>query len=201
MDQRREAERTLEEVRRARAETRYANALDAAWVSYVLFGVLCLGAALAGGLFADGAGLGLYWAVAVPLALIILWQFYERIESERGVLSRYDEISGAILLVMVAAAFGLGFASEGELSAIGPLYPIALGLVAFYVLLRDPIDLFAGIGIAAVATILFAIDPGDPVPLAMLGEGLVLLVAGTSGLIRRNRSGNPVGRTAEPAET
>lgn len=181
-----EARATLDEVRRLRTDTR--DALNEGWFAYVLFGLLCLGAALVAALADDDAVLGAYWAAAGLIAGGLLWLHYQRFERELGAYERHDTAFALIVGAMLFGAFGIGFASDGDVAAIGPLYPVAAGLVAFALVLRHKLDAVAGISIALLATALFVISPADPAPFAMLGEGIVLLFAGAFGRFQSARS-------------
>jgi hypothetical protein len=194
-----EARQTLTELTRARSRAR--QALDAGWFAYLVFGLLCLGAAALGFISDNGEGSGVYWATATPLALVIVWQFFDRLEHEAGIFWRHEMLSGMIFLAMLAGALALGFLAEGELSSIGPLVPVGLGLLAICALSRDPIDGFAGAAIWLVVIALVAVEPADPAQLAMLGEGAVLIAAALAGRARSHRSDRASTATAEPLRT
>ena len=85
------------------------------------------------------------------------------------------------MLALVVGVVAANVLAEGDASAFAPTYVAAAGIVALGVVLRDRVELAAGVAIALVATAVAVIGPADPGAWANLGVGLSLFVAGLVG--------------------
>ncbi len=172
-----EAARTLQEVTAVRAVTR--RKLNASWLAFLIWGSIVLGSAPFTQL-GDGAAVGIYWALASPIGLLVTWRAYHAYELRLGFFDSNEWIYGVIVGAMVVAAFVLGAAGEGgTLSAVGPLVAIGAGLVLLgLVKSLDPIVGFAGDAMIALGIVLVVAEPGEPALIAALGQAAILLAAG-----------------------
>jgi hypothetical protein len=178
-----EAARTLGEIQELRRATR--QQLDGAWFPFILWGILLLGSAPVTQI-GSGDWTGIYWAVAAPTGIATTSWFFHSRELTVGLVWRHSWAYLAIAIAMGLGAFALGAAGGGGmLSAVGPAFAVAAGLLAFAVLARAPLTAVIGTAIAAVATVVLLADPAEPTLLAALGQGTVLAAAGLGVLAQR----------------
>jgi hypothetical protein len=177
--ERHEAERTIVDVERIRRTTRHA--LNPVWFGNLAFGLFFGGTAALG--FA-GAGADLtswYWLLGGALLITLVIRHYARHERALGVESPALDSSTAVLLAMLAGIVAANLLTSGLANAVAPLYVAALGLVALGFVLRDAIEVAAGVNLAAVATVVAAVGPDEPGRWSNLGLAIVLVVAGLVG--------------------
>jgi hypothetical protein len=166
-----EAVSTLDEVARVRRSTR--RAVHPVWFSNVVAGAFFSGSAAVMALDA-GEGVSLaYWIGAGLLGLALIVRHAVRAERELGVESKPADPTLGILAAIVAAAILL----DGDVV----MFVAAAGTLAVGLLLRDRLEIAAGLAIAAVGAAILAVDPGEPWLWGNLGLGLALLAAGLAG--------------------
>ncbi len=174
-----EAERTIVDVQRLRRSTRHA--LNPVWYPNIAFGLFFAGTAVVAFLgFGTTAALA-YWVLAGLLTLGLVARHYERVEKSLGVQSPILDQSTLVVLALIVGVVAANVLAEGDASAFAPTYVGAAGTLALGVVLRDRVELAAGLAIALVATAVAVTDPAEPGAWANLGLGLALLVAGLVG--------------------
>jgi hypothetical protein len=192
-----ETVQTLHEVEAVRRSTR--ELLDAAWFPFLVWGVIVLGSAPFTQIGDGEPAIGIYWVAAAPAGLAISFWFFRSRELALGLVARNAPVYPAIAVAVAAGAFVLGAAGDGGmLSAVGPLYVVAAGLLGFAVLARSPLTATAAVAIAAVATVVLLVEPTEPAFVAALGQGAVAIIAGLVALARRRppRLGGALNRPA-----
>jgi hypothetical protein len=173
---REDVERTLEEVERARRDTR--QTLHAVWYSNLAAGAFFAGAG-ALSVLEPPAGVAIaYWVLGIGLAITLIVRHSVRLERDLGVESRAWDATGAIVLAMIAGIVLVNRLTDVEVAG---LYVGAAAALAIAYVLRDPIEAAAGVGIAVVATAIIVIDPSAPGVWGNLGLGAVLVAAGVAG--------------------
>jgi hypothetical protein len=177
--ERTEAERTIVDVERVRRRTRHA--LNPIWYPNIAFGLFFAGVALLTFLDVDGAALTAYWVAGGLLTIALVVRHYARVEQALGAVSPAVDASTLIVLALIVGLVVANVLTDGIASAYVPLYVGAAGAIAVGVVLRDRIEIAAGLAIAAVATAILLGSPDDPGSWANLGVGLSLLVAGLVG--------------------
>lgn len=173
-----EAERTVMDVERVRRGTRHA--LNPIWYPNIAFGLFFAGTALLA-LLDAGAVTAAYWVVGGLLAMSLVVRYYARLERELGVESPMVDASTLIVLALVAGVVLANVLTDGDANAFAPLYVGAAATVGMGVLLRDRVELAAGVAIALVATGVAVLSPSDAGIWGNLGLGIALLVAGLLG--------------------
>lgn len=172
-----DAERTIVDVQRLRHSTRHA--LNPIWYPNIGFGLFFIGTAVVAFLeFGTTAAL-IYWALGGLLTIGLVIRHYARVEESLGVRSSILDASTLVVLALVAGVVAANVLAEGEASA--PTYVGAAGTLALGVVLRDRVELAAGIAIALVATAVAVTSPAEPGAWANLGLGVSLFVAGLVG--------------------
>lgn len=178
-----EAAQTLRDLEALKRSTR--GLLDGAWFPLLLWGALILGSAPFTQI-GDGEPSGIYWALAAPAGLAATAWFFRSRELALGLVARNGPAYVALAVALTLAAFVLGAAGDGGmLSAVGPAYALAAGLLGFALLGRSLLTAVVGVAIAAVATAVLIADPAEPALLSALGQGAVAIVAGLVALARR----------------
>jgi hypothetical protein len=177
-----QAQRTILDVERVRRSTRHA--LNPIWFPNVAFGLFFVGTALVVFLGLDGDAASLYWIFGGLLTISLVVRHYARVEAALGVQSPVLDASTLVLLALLAGVIAANLLT-GEANAYAPTYVGAAGTLAMGAVLRDRVELAAGVAIALVATAVAVLSPEDPGAWANLGLGLSLLVA---GLIGRGRA-------------
>jgi hypothetical protein len=174
-----EAERTILDVRRLRRSTRHA--LNPIWYPNIGFGLFFIGTALVA--FAElGTTAALtYWVLGGLLTMSLVVRYYARVEESLGVRSSFLDASTLVVLALIVGVVAANVLAEGHASAFAPTYVGAAGTLALGVVLRDRVELAAGLAIALVATAVAVTSPAEPGAWANLGLGLSLLVAGLVG--------------------
>jgi hypothetical protein len=176
-----ELERTIVDVERVRHDTRHA--LNPIWYPNIAFGLFFAGTAIVALLDLPGPAASAYWVLGGLLAMSLVVRHYARVERALGVESPMVDASTFILLALVAGVVAANVLTEGDgaANAFAPLYVGAAGTIAMGLVLRDHIELAAGVAIAVVATGVAVVSPTDPGIWGNLGLGLALLVAGLVG--------------------
>ena len=82
---------------------------------------------------------------------------------------------------MFAGILAANLLTDGLASAVVPLYVAALGIVVLGLVLRDTIEVVAGVNAALWATVVAAVDPGEPGLWSNLGIAVILICAGLAG--------------------
>jgi hypothetical protein len=178
-----EAAQTLRDLEALKRSTR--ELLDGAWFPLLLWGALILGSAPFTQI-GDGEPSGIYWALAAPAGLAATVWFFRSRELALGLAARNGPAYVALAVALTVAAFALGAAGEGGmLSAVGPAYALAAGLLGFALLARSPLTAVVGAAIAAVATAVLIADPAEPTLVSALGQAAVAIVAGLVAMARR----------------
>lgn len=165
----------LSEVERVRGRTR--ETLDAGWLPYFVFGALTMLSAPFTQV-GDGGAEGLYWLAAGPVGLAITWLYYRRHELEIGLVDRQEYLLAGIVATMVLGAIAVGWATAGDFSEAGWIFPIGAGLLAIGALESSPLDAAIGVALLMVAGALIAIEPAEPGTWAALLAGTILLAGG-----------------------
>lgn len=181
--------RTLNEVERVRRTTR--SLLDASWFTFLLWGSLVLASAPFTQIGHDGAAIGIYWTAASLVGLISTSLYYRHRELSLGLVDRNEFLYVGISIAMVIGAMLVGALAGGDFSAVGPSFPIAVGLIVFGAMKRSPLILASGAALAAFAITVLIANPVQAALIAAIGEGAILI--GT-GLIALYRSGGITGR-------
>lgn len=167
-----EAVETLVELELVRVRVRGDLAgLATVWFPLVVFGVLTLLSALAAAAGGGGA-LGVYWIVASPLGLVLVWRHYAGRSRRLGVAAP----GGRAMFALGAGLVVCTFAAGALLAPTGPAYALAAGYVAMAWVAHSRVMLLLGIGTGAVT---LALDVGgvgrlDVLLPALLGAALVL---------------------------
>jgi hypothetical protein len=86
-----------------------------------------------------------------------------------------------IALVLIVGIVLANVLTSGDANAYAPLYVGAACTVALAAVLRDPVELGAGVAIAAVATVVAVLSPVDPGIWGNAGLGATLVAAGLVG--------------------
>lgn len=185
-----DAATVLADTRSIRRRTRAS--LRALWFPCVLFGALALLSAGPSWRY-GGPALGIYWALAAPVGIVITSGYYRRRERRVGLEAPVlPALVGVAVIVVGCFGTGIlgGMLGVPTLSAAGPPLAISSGYLIFAWLNRSPVVaataialatldivlVLAGVGADAIATVLSA-----AFGLAMLGVGL--------GELHRIRSG------------
>lgn len=177
--ERQDAERTIIDVERIRRATRHA--LNPVWFGNLAFGVFFAGTAAIGFAGASADQTSLYWLLGGVLVFALVIRHYARLERALGAESPVLDGSTAVVLAMFAGILAANLLTSGLANAVAPLYVAALGLVVLGLVLRDPIEVAAGVNAAAVATLVAAVGPDQPGLWSNLGLAVVLVVAGLIG--------------------
>jgi hypothetical protein len=167
-----EAVETLVELELVRARVHGDLAgLASVWFPLVVFGGLTLasaGAAASGG----GAALGVFWVVASPLGLVLVWRHYARRSRRIGIAA-----PGGHAMFALGAALAVGtFAAGALFPPTGPAYTLAAGYLVMGRVARSRTMTLLG---AATAAVTLALELGgvarlDIVLPALLGGALLL---------------------------
>ncbi len=166
---------TLDEIEAIRQRTR--SALEWGWAAFFVFGIATLVSALFTRI--DGGDhLGEYWLVAAPVACLILLGMVRRMEYERGVLDRAEALYALVIGGMVALAVVVGYAADGLASEVGPVFPIAIGLLVIAGIDRSRLVALTAALLLALGVALAVIGPSHADTWLAVGEGLVLMGAG-----------------------
>jgi hypothetical protein len=174
-----EAERTIIDVERLRRHTRHA--LNPIWYPNIAFGLFFAGTALAALLDLGAAATTAYWVLGGLLTLSLVVRHYARVERALGVESPPVDASTFVMLALIAGVVLANALSTGDANAFAPLYVAAACTVAMGLVLRDDIEVAAGVGISVVATAVAVLSPDDPGIWGNFGLGVALLVAGLVG--------------------
>ena len=177
--ERTEAEQTIVDVERVRRRTRHA--MNPIWYPNIAIGLFITGVSVMTFLDVDGAVLTAYWVAAGLLTIGLVIRHYARVEQALGAVSPAIDASTVIVLALVVGVVAANMLAEGLASAYAPVYVGAAGAIAMGILLRDRIEIAAGLAIAAVATAIVLVSPDQPGSWANLGVGLSLLAAGLVG--------------------
>ena len=149
--ERQDAERTILEVERVRRDTRHA--LNPVWFGNLAFGLFFAGTVILGIAGAGADVTSLYWLLAGALTIGVVVRHYARHERELGAQSPVLDGSTAVLLAMFAGILAANLLTDGLASAVVPLYVAALGIVVLGLVLRDTIEVAAGVNAALWATV------------------------------------------------
>ena len=171
--------RTILDVERLRHSTRHA--LNPIWYPNIGFGLFFIGTAVVVFLELGTTAALVYWLLGGLLTIALVVRFYARVEQSLGVQSAILDPSTLVVLALVVGVVAANVLAEGEASAYAPTYVGAAGTLALGVVLRDRVELAAGVAIALVATAVAVFSPAEPGAWANLGLGLSLLVAGLVG--------------------
>ena len=174
-----EAERTILDVQRLRRSTRHA--LNPIWYPNIGFGLFFIGTALVVFLELGTTAALAYWVLGGTLTMGLVVRYYARVEEALGARSAVFDASTLVLLALVVGVVAANVLAEGDASAFAPTYVGAAGTLALGVVLRDRVELAAGLAIALVATAVAVTSPSEPGAWANLGVGVSLLVAGLVG--------------------
>ena len=177
--ERQDAERTILEVERVRRDTRHA--LNPVWFGNLAFGLFFAGTVILGIAGAGADVTSLYWLLAGALTVGVVVRHYARHERELGAQSPVLDGSTAVLLAMLAGILVANLLTDGLASAVVPLYVAALGIVVLGLVLRDTIEVAAGVNAAMWATVVAAVDHGEPGLWSNLGIAVILICAGIAG--------------------
>jgi hypothetical protein len=174
-----EAERTIVDVQRLRRSTRHA--LNPIWYPNIGFGLFFVGTAVVAFLELGTAAASAYWIIGGLLTIGLVVRHYARVERALGAQSAAFDASTLVVLALIVGVVAANVLAEGDASAFAPTYVAAAGTLALGVVLRDRVELGAGLAMAMVATAVAVISPDAPGAWANLGVGLSLLVAGLVG--------------------
>jgi hypothetical protein len=177
--ERTDAERTIIDVERVRRRTRHA--LNPVWYPNIAFGLFFVGTSFVAFLELGGAAATAYWLAGGLLAVGLVIRHYARVERELGAVSPLVDASTLIVLALIVGVVAANVLTEGDANAYAPAYVGAAGTLALGAVLRDRVELAAGLAIAAVATAVALVSPDEPGSWSNLGVGLSLLVAGLVG--------------------
>lgn len=180
-----EAAETLRVVERARERT-WAT-LDRGWIGFLVFGLASL-LSVPFTRIDDGNLLGLYWLIAGPLALLVTWLGFRRIEIRSGVFDRHEYFYAVVMALMVGGATLVGYAGDGVVSQAGTLVPIGAGLVAIGVFDRSALLVATGGAIGVLALGLMVVSPAHADTWAAAGLGAVFVAAGLVARAGRSNS-------------
>ena len=169
-----EAVETLVELELVRTRVRADLAgLASVWFPLVIFGALTLVSAPVAAL--GGAALGLYWLVASPLGLVLVWCRHYAGRSRRLGVAR----PGGHAIFAVGAGLAVCTFVAGALFApTGPAYTLAAGYVVMGGFARSRVMVALGVGTGVVT---LALDVGGAGRLGVLLPALIgaaLLAAG-----------------------
>lgn len=170
------ASEALEDVERIRSSTR--ELLDVTWFPFVLWGSLVLISAAFTQIGDGDAAIAIYWMLAAPIGVAATAVYYHRRESAIGLFDRNEPLYIAIAVTMVIGAMLAGALGEGTFAEVGPVYPIAAGLLAFATINRSALVAVTAFGLAAAATVLLITSPEDASLYAALSQGAIMLIAG-----------------------
>lgn len=173
------AAETLRRVDDVRRGTR--RMLNVAWFPMLLWGTIVLVSAPIS--MASDAVTGIYWLLAASAGLLVTIRFFRRHGFEHGLEPRHRKLYPGVGVAIALTCFALGAAGGEMVSAVGPIYAVAVGMLAFAALGRVGIFAYASAALVAAATLIVIAHPGDPIVVAALVEGSLLLVAGFSILI------------------
>jgi hypothetical protein len=173
-----EAQRMILDVERVRRGTRHA--MNPIWYANIAYGLFFAGTALVALLEADAAA-AVYWALGLLLVNVLVVGHYVRVERALGVESAPVDASTVIVVVLIVGVVLANVLTTGDANAFAPLYVGAACAVALGIVLRDGVELAAGVAISAVATAVAVLSPQDPGIWGNFGLGVALLVAGLVG--------------------
>ena len=173
------AAETLRHVDHVRHDTR--RLMNAAWFPMLLWGAIVLASAPIA-LASDTASV-IYWIVAAPAGLLLTIAFFRRRSSEHGLIPRYRKAYPAVGVGIALASGVLGGAGGETVSAVGPLYAVAAGMLVLAALGRVPLFAGASLALIVAATSIVVADPRDPHVVAALVEGTLLAGSGLAILI------------------
>ena len=174
-----EAERTIVDVQRLRRSTR--QALNPIWYPNIGFGLFFIGTAVVAFLELGKTAALVYWVLGGLLTIGLVVRHYARVEESLGARSAIFDASTLVVLALIVGVVAANVLAEGDASAFAPTYVGAAGTLALGVVLRDRVELAAGLSIALVATVVAVTSPAEPGAWANLGVGMSLFVAGLVG--------------------
>lgn len=173
------AAETLRHVDRVSRGTR--RRINAAWFPLLLWGAIVLISAPI--TLAPDALVPIYWILAAPAGVWITIRFFRSRGFKRGIEPRHRRILPVIGVAIGVACFALGWAGGDMVSAVGPMYAVAVGVLAFATLSRIVAFAYVASTLIVAATLIVAVDPGDPTLLAPLVEGALLLAGGLAIIV------------------
>jgi hypothetical protein len=174
-----EARRMILDVERVRRDTRHA--FNPIWYANIAYGLFFGGTALVALLGAGGRATAVYWTLGGLLVNVLVVRHYARIERSLGVESPVLDASTIIVLALIVGLVFANVLTTGDANAFAPVYVGAAAALAMGVVLRDGVELAAGVAISAVATAVAVLSPTDPGIWGNFGVGVVLVVAGLVG--------------------
>jgi hypothetical protein len=174
-----EAQRMILDVERVRRGTRHA--LNPIWYANIAYGLFFTGTALVALLDVGGPATAVYWTLGGLLVNGLVVSHYARVERALGVQSPMVDASTAIVLALIVGVVFANVLTTGDANAFAPLYVGAACTVALGVVLRDGVELAAGLAISVVASAVAVLSPADPGIWGNLGLGVVLFLAGLVG--------------------
>lgn len=175
-----DASQTLQDVERIRSSAR--ELLDVSWFPFLLWGSLVMTSAVFTQIGDGDAAIALYWMIAAPSGVVATALYYHRRESAIGLFDRREPLYIATAVAMVIGAMLAGALGEGTFAEVGPVYPIAAGLLVFAAINRSVLVAVTAIALAAAATILLITEPDEAALYAALSEGAIMLGAGAVAL-------------------
>lgn len=191
-----EAAETLRRVADVRQGTR--RLINAAWFPMLLWGSIVLVSAPI--TLAPDWAIGVYWLLAAPAGLLLTFRYFRRRALEHGLGTRNWRVYRGLGVAIAVACAALGAAGSEIVSAVGPMYAVALGVLGFAALSRVALYAWAALALIGAATLIVVADPADPILVAALAEGVLLLAAGLAALIG-DRQGVGAGTSATSAQT
>ncbi len=143
----------------------------AMWFPLAAFGALSVvssGVAALGG----ATAFEVYWGVCGPVGLAVVMAYYWRLEEHSSLRVANLRRSAAIAATVVVGAFAIVAADVGP---AGPFFGVAIGYLAFAVLVRSRVMLFSAVGCGVVAAVVGVVDPTQAEVWLGLGVGAIQL--------------------------
>ncbi len=169
-----EARQTLLEIDRVRRETR--RDLHPTWFVNVVIGAFFAGATLLALAAPDDATLNtVYWAIGIPLGLVLIVRHEARREREVGAEAPLADPALLAFGLIVVACVAINRLTDSD-AAWG--YAVALGWLAIAALYRDALMCTIGVALAAITTAVVAAAPADAWAWVQLPMAGLLIAAG-----------------------
>lgn len=144
----------------------------AMWFPLAAFGALSV---VSGGVAALGGetAFEVYWGVCGPVGLAVVMTYYWRLDGHSSLRVPNLRRSAAIAATVVVAAFAIAAADVGP---AGPFFGVAIGYLAFALLVRSSVMLLSAVGCGFVAAVVEVVEPTQAELWLGLGVGAVQLV-------------------------
>jgi hypothetical protein len=176
-----EAERVLRDVERVRRDTR-RDLHSSSFPNLVIGGFFLIATACSA--LASGPALPIAcWAIGLPAAVALITLHEARRERELGAESRLDASFG-IFGATIAGVVAVNLLTDGIVDQAAWGYPVAAGWLAIAYVYREALMAAAGVALAAVATVVIAVQPDSPGLWVQLALALLLIAVGLVGRVR-----------------